>query len=102
MTSRQFGIRIKEHISECIDEFCMSNKKSKSARVVNATKWFAIAEHLVNNLDCAGSYNLKRFKITKNCFQISDLIKLEANCILLRRPTLCKPKNFDYTVSIFS
>ena len=43
-TSRQFGKRIKEHILKSIDEFCMSNKKSKSFRVVNATKRSAIAE----------------------------------------------------------
>ena len=82
MTSKQFGKRIKEHIPKSIDEFCMmSNKKSKSIRVVNATKRSAIAEHLVNNLDCASNYNLKRFKVIKNCFHISDLIKLEAICI---------------------
>ena len=39
MTSRQFGKRIKEHIPKSVDEFCkMSNKESKSIRVVNATK----------------------------------------------------------------
>ena len=56
MTSRQFGKRIKEHIPKSIDEFCKtSNKESKSIRVVNATKISAIAEHLVNNLDCASN-----------------------------------------------
>ena len=28
--------------------------------------------------------------------------KLEAICILLRKPVLCKQKDFDYTVSLFS
>ena len=80
----------------------MSNKENKSIRVVKASKSFAIAEHLVNNLDCASKYNLKRFKIIKNCFNISDLVKLEAICILSRKPKLCKHKDFDYTVSLFS
>ena len=56
MTSRQFGKRIKEHFPKSIDEFSKtSNKESKSIRVVNATKISAIAEHLVNNLDCASN-----------------------------------------------
>ena len=80
----------------------MSKKKTNSIRVLNASKRSAIVEHLVNKLYCASNYNLKRFKIVKNCFHISDLIKLEAICILLRKPKLCKHKDFDYTVSLFS
>ena len=41
-------------------------------------------------------------KIIKNCNNVFDLIKLEAICILLRKPVLCKQKDFDYTVSLFS
>ena len=58
-----------------------------------------IAEHLVNNPDCASSYNLKWFKIIINYYSIFDSIKLEAICILLRKPKFCKHKYFDYTVS---
>ena len=65
MTSRQFGKRIKEHIPKIINEFCMSNKKTKSLRVINASNRSAMAEQLVNNLHCACNYNLKRFKINK-------------------------------------
>ena len=64
----------------------MSNKKTNSVRVINASKRSAIAEHLVNNIECASSYNLKWFKVIKNCFHRSDLIKLEAIFILLRKP----------------
>ena len=103
MTSRRFGNRIKEHIPKRIDEFCKtSNKENKSIRVVNASKRSAIAEHLVDNLDCTSSYNLKIFKSIKDCFNIFDFIKFEAICILIRKPKLCKHKNFDYTVSLFS
>ena len=63
----------------------MSNKENKSKRVVNTSKISAIAERVVHNLDSASSYNLKRFKIIKNCFIIFDLFKLEAICIILRK-----------------
>ena len=70
--------------------------------MVNASKRSANTEHLVNNSDCASNYNLKRFKTIKSCFCISDLNKLESICILIRKPKLCKHKDFDYTVSLFS
>ena len=50
---------------------------------------------------CASNYNLKRFTIIENCFNIFDLIKLQATCILIKRRKLCKDKEFDYTVSLF-
>ena len=102
MTSRQFGKRTKDHIPKSIDEFCMNNKQTNSVRVINASKRSAIVEHLVNNLDCASNYSLKIFKISENCFYISDLIKLKVICKLLRKPKLCKHKDFDYTDSLFS
>ena len=48
------------------------------------------------------SYKINRFKIIKTCSNVFDLIKLEAVCILLRKPVSCKQKDFDYTVSLFS
>ena len=49
MTSRQFEKIIKENIPKVNDEFLkISIKENKSNRVVNA-----IAQHLVNNLNCA-------------------------------------------------
>ena len=64
MTSREFGKRIKEHIPKSIKEFCKtSNKENKSIRVVNTSKRSAIAEHLVNNLDCSSNYNLKGYQM---------------------------------------
>ena len=84
-------------------QFCkISDKENNSVRVVNASKTSAIAEHLVNNSNCASNYNLNIFKIIKICFCISYLIKLETMCILIRKPKLCIQKDFDYTVSLFS
>ena len=70
--------------------------------MVYASKRSAIAEHLVNNSNCESNYNLNRFKIIKSCFSISDLIKLKAVCILIRKPKLYKQKDFDNTVYLFS
>ena len=39
----------------------MSNKETKSKRVLNALKKSANAENLVNNPDCLSDYILKKF-----------------------------------------
>ena len=84
MTSWQFGKKVKEHDPKSIEEFFkISDKENKFVKVVNASKRFAIAEHLVNNSGCSSSYNLNKIKIIKNCFSISDLIKLKSICILI-------------------
>ena len=70
MTARQLGKRIKKHILKSIEEFCkMRNKENKSIRVKYASKRSAIAEHIVNDIDCVSSYNLKIFKTIKNCLK---------------------------------
>ena len=39
----------------------MSNKESKSVRVINASQRSAFAEHLEYNCDCECNYNFKKF-----------------------------------------
>ena len=56
----------------------------------------------VNNSVRASNYNLNRFEIIKSSFRISDLFKLKAICILIRKPRLCKQKKNYYTVYLFS
>ena len=71
------------------------------SKIINVSKRSSIVEHLVNNSACANNYNVNVFKIIKNCSSVFDLIKLEAICILLRKPVLCKQKYFYYTMSLF-
>ena len=66
----------------------MRNKKNKSIRVVNPSKRSTFVVHLVNNIEFPINNNLKRFKIIINSYKSSDFIKLEAFCILIRKPKL--------------
>ena len=103
MTSRQLIKRVKEHVPKSVESYCNSEEKEcKSTQVLNALKRSSIAEHLVNHPNCANNYNRNRFKIIKSCNNVFELMKLEAICILLRKPTLCKHKEFDYTVTLFT
>ena len=81
--------------------FAFQIRKMIHRQRLNASKRYSIAEHLFDNSICANTYNIDRFKIIKTCTNIFVLIKLEAICILLRKPVLCKQKDFDYTVYSF-
>ena len=95
---------MKEQIPKSVENFLLFKYKKDGipANVLNASKRSFIAEHLIDNTTCTNSYIMNRFKIIKTCNNVFDLIKLEDICILLRKPVLCKQKDFDYTVSLFS
>ena len=59
---------------------------------MNAIKISAIAKNLVKNQSCVENFNLERFKIIKSFYNVFDLLKMEAICILNRKPTLCRQK----------
>ena len=105
LTTRQLKKRVQEHIPVCVEKFLNKSEKekdNKSAKVLNAIKRSAITEHLVLNHSCAENFKLERFKIIKTCYNVFDLIKMEAICILNRKPTLCRQKEFDYNVALFT
>ena len=68
----------------------------------NATKISSVAENLENNRECAKKYDLSRFKIIHQCNNVTYLIKIEVISIFLEKPVLCKQKEFDYKVCLFS
>ena len=68
----------------------------------NAIKRSSISEHLVKNSVCGNNYREMRFKILRSCTYNFDLIKVEAIYIHLNKPKLCKQKEFDYSLSLFS
>ena len=97
LTTRHLRERIKQHVPKSVEKFCFSKKKDCiSVKVLNASKRSSIVENLVNNSTCANSYNINRFKMIKNCINVFKLIKIEAICILLRKPLLCRQKYFGF------
>ena len=59
-------------------KFIQKETKIMTTATKNAAKRFSVAEHLVNNRDCATKYDLSRFKITHHCNNVFDFIKIEA------------------------
>ena len=56
-------MRVNEHITKCELNFIKYKTNNKTKAVINATQRSSIAEHLINNVDCAKNYDLLRFKI---------------------------------------
>ena len=60
-----------ENIPKCILNFT-KKRHNKTEAVINATKSFSIAEHLINNFDWANNYDLSRFKVINSCTNSID------------------------------
>ena len=75
--------------------------KKEPKNMTTATKRSSVAEHLVNNRECAKKYDLCRFKLIHHCNNVTGVIKMEAIAIYLEKPVLCKQKEFVYKVPLF-
>ena len=61
----------------------------------------AIGQHLLENDQCAANYNDDQFAILDTARSYFRLNLLEASYIKVRRPNLCKQKEFVYTHKLF-
>ena len=55
-------------------KFIKEKTNNKTKAVINATKRSSIAEHLINNVNCAKNYDLSRFKVINNYINAVVLI----------------------------
>ena len=61
----------------------------------------AIGQHLLKNDQCAANYNDDQFFILDTARTPFHLSLLETSYIKVRRPYLCKQKEFVYTLKLF-
>ena len=80
---RHLKTKLNEHKPKCILKFIDKKTKTKTKTVVNATKRSLIAEHFINNTNCANNYDSSRFNILSNCTNSIDLVRLKAISIFL-------------------
>ena len=73
-------------------KFIEEEPEIKTTATKNETKRFSVAVHLMNNRDCARKYEISRFFKIHHCNSVFNLFKLEAICIFLKKPVLCKQK----------
>ena len=89
-------------LKKSFTSYIKDEKEVKSIAVENAMKKSAIAEHLVNNPSCGKKFAVSNFSVMRQCSNTLELIRLEAILIHLDKPNLCKKKEFDYTLALFS
>ena len=90
--SRHFKTRIKDYLPACLFKFIEKEPEIKPTATKNAAKRSSVAEHLINNRNCARKNNLSRFKTINHCNIVFDLVKLEDISIFFEKPELCKQK----------
>ena len=100
-TSQRLQDRIKQHVPKWL-ESTTTSQRSQPKRACKKTKSTpecdsAIGQHLLENDQCAANYNKSHFSILDTARSIFHLKLLEATYIRLRRPNLCRQKEFVYT-----
>ena len=71
---------------------CVPKKKQSTSECDSA-----IGQHLLKNDQCAANYNEDQFSILDTARSRFRRTMLEASYIRVRRPNLCKQKEFVYT-----
>ena len=77
-------------------------EKIKGAQQSKMQQKSSIAEHLVNNPSYGNNFEIYNFSVMRQCSNILNLIRLKAILKHLNKPNLCKKKEFDYTIALFS
>ena len=72
-----YKTRVNEDIPKCVLNFIKQKNSHKTKVFINATKRSSIAEHLINNIDCANNYDLSIFKVINSYTNSVDLVRLK-------------------------
>ena len=87
-TGQRLGARIKQHVPTKI------RLGNYFADYINNTHGSAIAEHLINNRECASTYSADLFTILSRYHSDFHLKVLETIYILIHKPSLCKQREY--------
>ena len=97
-TTRTLQTRIDEHVSKDVKEKISKTKQQPKRPLIHSS---AIAEHLLNNLECGKNYDQNMFEVLGHGRTTFHLSVLEALHILHKKPVLCKQKQFVYSTMLF-
>lgn len=106
-TSQRLQDRIKQHVPKWLkqqhtgSQRLQPNRACKKRRTSTAECESAIGQHLLDNDHCAANYNEDQFTILDTARSLFHLSVLEACYITVRRPNLCRQKEFVYTLNLF-
>ena len=101
-TSRHLENKIKEHISKYVSDHINNLRKTFSIATSNAMNRSSLPETLIKIPYSWKLYNGIKFRTFRSCNNNYDLIKTVAIYIHLNKQKLCKQREFDYSISLFS
>ena len=87
-TTQRLGDRIKQHVP--------SNIRNKTGKTSDS----AIGQHLLDNPDCAKLYNDDMFQIIGRARSSFHLAFLESIYIQTKKPSLCRQKEFVFSLGL--
>ena len=101
--------RLQDHIKQHVPKWLRQHTASQRVQPNRACKRkqptpecdSAIGQHLLENDQCAANYNDDQFSIPNTARSLFHLSLLKASLIKVRRPNLCKQKEFVYTLKLF-
>ena len=104
-TAQRLQDRIKQHVPKSLRQHTTSQRvqPNRACKRKQPTPECdsAIGQHLLENNQCAANYNDDQFSILDTARSPFHLSLLEASYIKVRRPNLCKQKEFVYTLKLF-
>ena len=100
-TSQRLQDRIKQHVPQWLRQQLTRPHRSCKRTDTKPDCDSAIGQHLLDNDRCALNYDDKRFSILAAARSSLHLNLLEATYIKIRRPVLCRQKEFVYTLKLF-
>ena len=104
-TAQRLQDRIKQHVPKWLRQHTASQwvQPNRACKRKQRTPECdqAVGQHLLENDQCAANYNDDQFSILDTARSHFHLSLLEASWIKVRRPNLCKQKEFVYTLKLF-
>ena len=99
-TSQRLQERIRQHVPKSIRNRTSKERKQpeRPGKLANSIPHCdsAIGNHLLHNQKCASHYKDNQFFILSKARSDFHLSVLESNFITLRKPNLCRQKEFVY------
>ena len=104
-TSQRLQDRINQHIPRCIrsDKRPTKNLPNRKCKITSTPSVYcdsAIGQHLLENEECAKHYNDAQFSYLATARSSFHLSVLEATYINSLQPSLCRQKEFVYSLQI--
>ena len=104
-TVQRLQDRIKQHVPKWLRQHTASQRvqPNRACKRKQPTPECdsAIGQHLLENDQCAANYNDDKFSTLDTARSPFHLSVFEASYIKVRRPNLCKQKEFVYTRKLF-